>query len=218
MSQNVVIVSGLLLLAVGSALALGTRPYFAAKKLTQPVVQFSLGSWQVPTLLWALFQAALGAVLLLAAGAIMVNLGVRWYVHWQALLIAVGLLLVAWWQFPGIRLLWTYWRHDGRASLVFHQGPQVATYCNREFCLNFALASVVKLTGHCPRRSRAASADYSYTVLTFANNSELVITSLLCDYDSLRTLLPTAKTEVVMQRYAWLPTDQYSQHVFGSFF
>jgi hypothetical protein len=215
MSQNVVLISGLLIMVIGLALALGARPYFDANKLTQPVVRFSLSSRQVPTLLWTVYQAVLGVVLLLAAGAIVV-MSTHW--RWPGVLLVAGLLPLGWWQLPGMRLLWTYWLHDGRASLVFCQEPQVVNYSNREFCLNFAPPSVAKLAAHYPRRSRAASADYSYTVLTFADNSELVVTSLLCDYASLCALLPAAKTETVRQRYAWLPTDPYSQHLFGPFF
>lgn len=215
MSQNAVLLSGLLLLVVGLPLALGTRPYFTAKKLAQPVVRLSLSGWQVPTLLWTLYQAALGAVLLEAAGAVVV-MSTRW--RWPGLLLVAGMLPLGWWQLPGIRLLWTYWRHDGRASLVLCQAQQTATYCNRGSCHDFALASVAKLTGHYPRQSRAASADYSYTVLTFTNGSELVVTSLLCDYASLRTLLPAAKTQAVEQHYAWLPADSLSRRLFGPFF
>jgi hypothetical protein len=115
-------------------------------------------------------------------------------------------------------LLWTYWRHDGRASLVFCQEQQTATYSNKELSFDFALPSVVKLTTYYPRRRRAASADYSYTVLTFADGFDLIVTSLLCDYTSLRALLPAAKIERVEQRYPWLPTDSLSHRLFGPFF
>jgi len=157
------------------------------------------------------FQTAFGLSLGLAAGYAVRALG-------AASLLVLGILLpAAWWQFPGFRLLWTYWRHDGRAVLVFNRTQKTATYRNRDFCLNFESTDVVQLTHH-PARAGAASADYSYSVLTFANGTELVVTNLLCDHFVLHTLLPGTLATTVSQRYAWLPGDLLSRRLFSPFF
>jgi len=205
---------GLLLLVIGLPLALGAQEYFQAKKLALPVVRIACNAWLLPRLLWTLFQTAFGLSLGLAAGYAMRALGAQL----ASLLVAGILLPVAWWQFPGFRLLWTYWRHDGRAILVVNRAQKTATYCNQDFHFAFTLADVEQLTAHWPARTRAASADYSYSVLTFANGTELVISNLLCDPFVLHTLLPGTLVTTVQQRYAWLPSDLLSRRLFGPFF
>jgi hypothetical protein len=214
MNEEAVGITVLVLLVIGLPLALGSQQYFQAKKLAQPVVQFTCDGWLLPRLLWTLFQTAFGLSLGLMAGAAVRALGAQL----ASLLVAGVLLPVAWWQFPGFRLLWTYWRHDGRAALVVNRAQKTATYRNQDFYLAFALADVVQLTAYRPTRTRAASADYSYSVLTFADGTELVVSNLLCDPFVLRTLLPGTLATNVPQRYAWLPSDILSRRLFGPFF
>jgi len=214
MGENSIVVIVLLLLVLGLPLALGSREHFQAKKLAQPVIRFAYDGWQLPSLLWTLFQTAFGLGLCLAAGCVIRALGLQ-----TMSVLIVGLVLpIAWWQFPGIRLFWTYWRHDGRAVLVVDRGQKTATYHNRACCLNFALADVQDFTSCYPAPTRAASADYSYAVLTFADGTELVVSKLLCEPYVLRTLLPDASAAAVQQRYVWLPGDTLSRRLFGPFF
>lgn len=214
MSENSIVIVGLLLLVFGLPLALGSQEHFQAKKLAQPVIRFTCDGWQLPSLFWTLFQTTFGLGLCLAAGSVIRAVGLQPV----SLLVAGFLLPIAWWQFPGLRLFWTYWRHDGRAVLVVDRAQRTATYYNRAFCLNFALADVKEFTAFYPAPTRAASADYSYAVLTFANGTELVISKLLCEPYVLRTLLPDASATAVRQRYAWLPADTLSRRLFGPFF
>ncbi|MGI4759936.1 MAG: hypothetical protein ACRYF0_04480 [Janthinobacterium lividum] len=214
MNEEVVGIIVLLLLVIGLPLAFGAQEYFQAKKLAQPVVRIACDGWLLPRLLWTLFQTAFGLSLGLAAGYAVWALGAQ-----LASLIVVGILLpAAWWQFPGFRLLWTYWRHDGRAVLVFSRAQKTATYRNHDFYLDFMLVDVKQLASYHPARTRAASADYSYTILTFADGTELVVSNLLCDYFILRTLFPGIPGTAVPQRYAWLPGDLLSRRLFGPFF
>ena len=213
MSQNTVAIIGLLLFVVGLPLALGAHEHFYAKKLAQPVVRFAYKGWRVLGLFWTLFQTAFGLSLVVGAGATIATL----QGPLLSFLLATFILRIAWWQLPAMRLFWTYWQYDGRATLVFCREQTTATYVNQEFCLNFATQDVAELTTYSASNTRAASGDYSYTVLTFVTGSQLVVSSLLCDYCSLCALLPRAKTEAVVQRYAWLPIDYRSQLLFGSF-
>ncbi|WP_151086711.1 hypothetical protein [Hymenobacter baengnokdamensis] len=201
MSQDTVALIGLLVVVVGLPLVLVVQEHFKAGKLSQPVVRFSCNGWQDINLLWTLLQAAFGLSLLLVAGAAIAKIGVNLMV----LLLATLMLPIAWSQFAALRLYRTYWRHDGRALLVFYQEQKLATYVNQEFSLNFAASDVVCLSFHCSFRSRAASAQYSYTVIKLTKERTLLVTSLLCDYRSLCLLLPKAQTEVAEQRIAWLP-------------
>lgn len=214
MNEEAVGITALVLLVIGLPLALGSQEYFQAKKLAQPVVQLACNGWRLPRLLWTLFQTAFGLNLGLAAGYAVRALGA----HLASLLVAGVLLPAAWWQFPGFCLLWTYWRHDGRAVLVFNRAQKTATYRNRNLRLAFTLADVKQLTAYRPAPTRAASADYSYSVLTFANGTELVVSNLLCDPFVLCTLLPGTPATTVPQRYAWLPSDLLSRRLFGPFF
>ena len=214
MNEEAVGITVLVLLVVGLPLAFGSQEYFQARKLAQPIVRITCDGWLLPRLLWTLFQTAFGLSLGLAAGYAMRALGAQ-----LASLLAAGILLpAAWWQFPGFRLLWTYWRHDGRAVLVFNRANKTATYCNQNLRLAFTLSDVTQLTAYRPASTRAASADYSYSVLTFANGTELVVSNLLCDSFVLHTLLPGTLSATVPQRYAWLPSDLLSRQLFGPFF
>ncbi|QKG58138.1 hypothetical protein GKZ68_16800 [Hymenobacter sp. BRD128] len=213
MSENTVAIIGLLLFIVGLPLALSAHEHFQAKKLARPVVRFAYDGWRVPSLLWTLFQTTFGLSLVIGAGATLVTL----QAPLLAFLLATLILRVAWWQFPAVRLFLTYWWHDGRAVLVFDKAQRMAFYDNRVFHLKFALADVVQLTFYHSLQNRAASDDYSYTVLTFMDSTELVVSSLLCDYASLGTLVRGVKTTAMQQKYAWLPTDFYSRRLFGSF-
>jgi hypothetical protein len=214
MNEEFAGIVGLLLLIFVLPLALGTRQHFWAKKLAQPLVRFACDGWRLPRILWTLLQTAFGLSIGLAAGYAVRALGVQ-----PASLLVAGILLpAAWWQFPGFRLFWTYWRHDGRAVLVVNRAQKTATYCNQSFLLNFALADVEQLTSYSPAQTRAASADYSYAVLTFADGNKLVISNLLCEFFVLRTLLPGTPATAVAQRYAWLPDDLLSRRLFGPFF
>ena len=213
MSGSSIGIIGLLLLVIGLPLIVSVRKYFQAEKLAQPVVRFACDGWQIPRLLWTLFQTVFGLSICVAAGCIIQAIRLQF----ASFLVAGVLLPVAWWQFPGFRLFWTYWRHDGRAVLVFNRVQKTATYRNLEFCLNFALTDVEQFTAYYPAGSRAATADYSYAVLTFADSTELVVTTLLCEPSVLRTLLPGAQATVVQQHYAWLPRDTISRRLFGPF-
>jgi hypothetical protein len=214
MNEEAVGIAILLMLVIGLPLAFGSQEYFQAKKLAQPIVRFACDGWLLPRLLWTLFQTAFGLSLGLAAGCAVRALGAQ-----LASLLVVGILLpLAWWQFPGFRLLWTYWRHDGHAALVVNRAQKTVAYCNQDFHLDFTLADVVQLTAYWPAPTRAASADYSYSVLTFADGTGLVVSNLLCDPFTLRTLLPGTLVSTVSQRYAWLPGDLHSRRLFGPFF
>jgi hypothetical protein len=225
MYQNNSLLVCLLLSVFAIPLALSIPWYWRKKRLEGPVVRFLPKRWPSGSLLLVLLQALYGLVLSSAA------LGLLVYLIIAACLLAIPLglylfvlgldvllMLGAWRCFPALRLYWTYKQYDGRASLIFHRAEQTAVYCSKTSVVNFAMADVVLLTIHSSNQSGVVSADYSYTVLSFADGGDLLVTSLLCDYIDLSTLLPAVKTKVVSRWYAWLPADSLSVKLFGPYF
>lgn len=213
MSPDIGIILAVLLLVIILPLALSAQQYFRDKTFAKPVVQFSYKWWRNIGFLWTLFQTSFGLALLFAAGYITVKLGPDPF----AFIADAILLLVAWRQFPAIRLYWTYWQWDGQARLSFNRAEKTATYVNREISLTFAVSEIERLSHYEPPTSRAASADYSYATLHLTNARELVITSLVCNTIEWLTILPAVRTEFIKQRFAWLPTDSKSKKFFSPF-
>ncbi len=214
MSGNSALIITLLFFVFGLPLAFSAQEYFQEKKLAQPVIRFTYDIWQLPSLCWTLLQTACGLGFCLVACRVVYSQGAR-----PLSLLAMGFLLpFAWWHFAGLRLFLTYWWHDGRAVLVVDRVQKTATYRNRTFYLKFDLADVREFTSFYPLRTRAASADYSYAILTFANGTELVVSKLVCNPFVLRTLFPSANNTAIQRRYAWLPGGTLSRRLFGPFF
>lgn len=203
----------LLLLVVILPLSLSAGEYFRNQKHARPVVRFVYKPWRDMSFWWTLLQTSYGLALLVAAGITTVKLGVDLF----AFIADSVLLLVAWRCFPAICLWWTYWQWDGRACLCFDRAKKEVTYVNREISLTFAASEIERLARYAPASTRAASADYSYAILHLANARELVVTSLLCDAVDWLSLLPAVRTEVINQRFAWLPTASKYRRVFSPF-
>ncbi|SET91857.1 hypothetical protein [Hymenobacter actinosclerus] len=203
----------LVLLVVVLPVMMSVNQHWHDKKLVQPVVQFTYIWWRNLSLWWTLLQTSFGLALLVAAGL----LAVRWGPGPLTFIAAAVLLLVAWRQFPAIRLYWTYWQWDGQARLRFDRVQKVVTYTNREINLTFAVSAVSALSFYQEAWSRPPSADYSYTMLHLADGRQLVITSLLCDSLDWISLVPAVKTEVITPSFAWLPADTTSGRFFTPF-
>ncbi|MCI1188183.1 hypothetical protein MON38_12205 [Hymenobacter sp. DH14] len=216
MSPDIGIIITALLLVIVFPLCLSAQEYFRDKNLAQPVVQFSLSWWHNMSLFWTLVQTSFGLALLAGAVSIIVRDGPQLGLF----IVDIFMLLVAWRCFPAICLYWTYWTYwhwDGRARLSFNRAERTMTYVNREISFTFAVSEIELLSCHEPTITRAASSDYSYTILHLSDARELVVTSLLWDIIEWSAILPAVKTEFVKQRFAWLPTDLKSRKFFSPF-
>ncbi|WP_210513637.1 hypothetical protein [Hymenobacter terricola] len=213
MSSNLGIALAALLLAVVFPVGLSIAEHLRSSRMAQPVASFRYVIWRDFDLLWTLFQTAYGMALIAAAGAAANHFGLQLI----SFLTAIPLLLWAWRQFPGIRLYWTYWQHDGRARFAVQRNQKTARYTNREISLTFTLSEVEHMVLHEPPSGRAASNAHSYTCLVLADHRTLCITSLLCDSIDLRALLPAVTVEIIQQGFAWLPDDSNSKKLFGPY-
>jgi hypothetical protein len=213
MSPDLGIIIAGLLLVVALPLCLSAQEYFRSQKMAQPIVRFVYKPWRDISLLWTLFQTCYGLALLVAAGLVAIKLGPNPFTF----IVDSLLLLVAWRCFPAICLYWTYWQWDGRAHLSFDKVQQVMTYVSRDTSFTFATSEIKRLLRYEPTITRTASADYSYAILHLTGTRELVVTSLICDTIDWLTVLPFIKTEVIKQRFAWLPTNSKFKKFFSPF-
>ena len=213
MSPDTGIILAVLLLVIVLPLSLSAQEYFRDKNIAQPVVQFSYKWWRNISISWTLFQTSCGLALLAGAVSITVRDGAQLVIF----IVDMFMLLVAWRCFPAICLYWTYWQWDGRARLNFNRVQGMVTYVNREISLTLAVSEIERLSRYTPTITRAASSDYSYTILHLSNARELVVTSLICDIIDWSAILPAVKTEVINLRFAWLPTDFKFRKFFSPF-
>ena len=213
MSTDTGIILAVLLLLIILPLSLSAQEYFRDKNLAQPIVQFSLTWWRNISLFWTLIQTSFGLALLAGAVSITVRDGAQSAIF----IVDVFILLVAWRYFPAICLYWTYWRWDGRARLSFNRAQGAVTYVNREISLTFAVSEIERLSRYSPTITRAASSDYSYTMLHLTDARELIVTSLICDTIDWSAVFPAVKTEVINQHFAWLPTNFKFRKFFSPF-
>ena len=212
-SETGVAIVAFLLLIIVLPLGLSADSYFRAQKLAQPTVRFVHKWWRNFSFWWTLLQTSFGMALLAGACTATVSLGA----DPLTFVVDIVLLLVAWRCFPAICLYWTYWQWDGRAHLSFNRAEKMMTYVNREISLTFAVSEIERLSRYAPAPTRAASADYNYTILHLSGARELFVTSLICDIIDWLTILPAVKTEVISQRFAWLPTDLKFRKFFSPF-
>ncbi|MBO2008768.1 hypothetical protein [Hymenobacter negativus] len=206
-------IMALVLLAVALPLLLSIGTYLRNQKLVRPVILFAYKPWRDMSLWWTLLQTSFGLAMIAGAIIITIKNGAQPAIF----IVDVLMLLVAWRCFPGICLWWAYWQWDGQACLRFDRTKKEIAYTNREINFRFAVSEIESLSRYIPAAGRAASADYSYTVIHLGNDRTLVVTSLLCDDVDWLTILPAVKTEVVKRRFAWLPADSEFRKFFSPF-
>jgi hypothetical protein len=177
--------------------------YLSSRKLKQSIVSFTTHFWSFDLLLLLFLLSMQLAILGLVARpgvafrlfsspkqiAVGLGLGI-------GLLLGCGLLCAYLW------LYWSYWQHDRTKSLTFYKDENLLRYWQGDEYTEYAVSDVVTRTRH---DSKTAKLSFSYTILTFSNGAEILVTNLLCGASDLAQLLPNANSVFLQASFPWLP-------------
>lgn len=183
---------------------------FGSGQLIQLMKSFRLTVWKLLTLTLEVLLLNGLAISTLAAVAVSPVANSLLIFVKVGLLMSGGLISRA--AFIQTWLYATYRHHERRACLQFDPDTLTAAYTNTGLIVQFALTDIVSITQYeCSLRHSARryviGRDYYYQVWRLRDDTELVLTSLLCSFVVPGKLLPLVQRDWVRPRICWLPGD-----------